>query len=91
MTDRAQRYGTVGGAPITEELMERLADEAEAGFSPEQIRGPGRPRLSPGQGPSAIVQVRVDDALQRRLADRAVEDGTSVSAVVREALRLHLG
>jgi hypothetical protein len=91
MTDGTERYGTVGGAPITEELMERLADEAEAGFSPEQIRGPGRPRLSPGQGPSAIVQVRVDDALQRRLADRAVEDGTSVSAVVREALRLHLG
>ena len=91
MTERKERLGTVGGVPITEELVERLADEAEAGFSPDQIRGPGRPRLSPGQGPSAVVQVRVDDALHRRLADRAVEDGTSVSTVVREALRLHLG
>jgi len=91
MADSKERLGTVGGVPITEELIGRLADEAEAGFSPEQIRGPGRPRLSPGQGPSAIVQVRVDDALQRRLADRAIADGTSVSTVVREALRLHLG
>ncbi len=91
MTEKEQRYGTIGGVPVTEELVERLADEAEAGFSPEQVRGPGRPRLSPGQGPSAIVQVRVDDELQRRLADRALEDGTSVSTVVREALRLHLG
>ena len=91
MTERKERLGTVGGVPITEELVERLADEAEAGFSPNQIRGPGRPRLSPGQGPSAVVQVRVDDALHRRLADRAVEDRTSVSTVVREALRLHLG
>ena len=91
MTEREEQLGTVGGVPITEELVERLADEAEAGFSPEQIRGPGRPRLSPGQGPSAIVQVRVDDELRRRLTDRAVEDGTSVSTVVRQALRLHLG
>lgn len=90
MTDRTERYGTIGGVPITEELIERLADEAEAGFSPEQIQGPGRPRLSPGRGPSATVQVRVDDELQRRLAERALEDGRSVSAVVREALRLHL-
>ena len=91
MTKRRERLGTVGGVPITEQFIERLADEAEAGFSPEQMRGPGRPRLSPGQGPSGIVQVRVDDALHRRLASRAVEDGTSVSTVVREALRLHLG
>ena len=91
MNEEEQRYGTIGGVPVTEELVERLADEAEAGFSPEQVRGPGRPRLSPGQGPSAIVQVRVDDELQRRLADRALDDGTSMSTVVREALRLHLG
>jgi hypothetical protein len=90
MIDGGTRYGTVGGMPISEDLIERLADEAEAGFSPEQFRGPGRPRLSPGRGPSAIVQVRVDEAMQRRLSDRAREDGTSVSAVVREALRLHL-
>lgn len=91
MKEGPEHYGTVGGVPLTEELIERLADEAEAGFPPERIRGPGRPRLSPGRGPSATVQVRVDDELQRRLADRARKEGTSVSTVVREALRLHLG
>ena len=90
MTEQDAGFGTVGGVPITGDLIRRLAEEAEVGFSPEQMRRPGRPRLSPGEGPSSIVQVRVDDALQRRLSDRAIEDGTTVSAVVREALRLHL-
>ncbi len=90
MTNSKEWFGTVKGVPVTEELIERLTDRAEAGFAPEQMRRPGRPRLSPGDGPSTVVQVRVDDTLQRRVSDRALADGTSVSAVVREALRLHL-
>ena len=90
MTDEWPRFGTIDGVPITEDLIARLADEAEAGFSPGQLRRRGRPRLSPGDGPSAVVRVRVDDQLQRRLADRAHVEGMSVSAVVREALRAHL-
>ena len=83
--------GTTSSVPITDELVERLADEAEAGFSDGQLRRPGRPRLSPGEGPSAVVRVRVDEQLHRRLTGRAHDDGTSVSAVVRAALQAHLG
>lgn len=90
MTDERPGFGTIDGVPITEDLIARLADEAEAGFAPDQLRRRGRPRLSPGDGPSAVVRVRVDDRLQRRLADRAHLEGMSVSAVVREALRAHL-
>ena len=89
-TSASGRAGTQSGVPLTDELLGRVADEAEAGFEPEQLRGPGRPRLSPGTGPSAIVQVRVDEELRERLAQRAAADRTSISAVIRSALSAHL-
>ncbi len=84
------RTGTQSGVQLTDELLGRLADEAEEGFEPEQLRGPGRPRLSPGTGPSAVVQVRIDEELHERLARRAAEDRTSLSAVIRSVLSAHL-
>lgn len=38
-------YGTLGGEPITEEMVAWFAAEAEAGYDPEQLveRSPGRP------------------------------------------------
>ncbi len=85
-----QKPPTQQGVPLTEELLGRLADEAEAGFDDDRIRRPGRPRLSPGEGPSAVVQVRVEEDLQRRLTRRAMHEGTTLSEVVRDALRAHL-
>jgi hypothetical protein len=89
MTGRELRQG---GIPLTDELLDRLADEAEAGFAPEQLRRVGRPRIEdgPGRGPSPVVHVRVGDELARRLTDRAERDGTTVSEVVRTALVQHL-
>lgn len=84
------KHPTQHGVPLTEELLDRLADEAEAGFDEGRIRRPGRPRLSPGEGPSAVVQVRVEEELQRRLTRRAMHEGTTLSEVVRNALRAHL-
>lgn len=80
------------GVPLTEELLDAVVEEAEAGFGPEQFRGPGRPRLGPadGDGPSSVVQVRLDDGLRRRLGERAEQDAVTVSEVVRAALRAHL-
>jgi predicted HicB family RNase H-like nuclease len=91
MTKRT--YGhTTSGTPVTDELIEQLADEAEAGCDVDQIiarRGKrGRPRL--GTEPSTVESVRLDPELKERLTRRATDEGVSVSEVIREALRHHL-
>ncbi len=83
---------TKSGAPLTNELIERLADEAEAGYDIDEILGRrgkrGRPSL--GSGPSTVESVRLDPELKARLAQRAEDEGVPVSEVIREALRHHL-
>ena len=91
MTKRT--YGhTTTGTPVTDELIEQLADEAEAGYDVDQIiarRGKrGRPRL--GAEPSTVESVRLDPELKRRLLRRAKDEGVAVSEVIREAIRHHL-
>ena len=81
-------YGTSGGIPITDALIEELVAEAERGYDPTTMRPVGRPAL--GNGPSAVVQVRVDPALDHALALRAAEDATTPSEIVRRALRAYL-
>ena len=93
MYKRQRNYGhTESGAPITDQMIERLADEAEAGFDVDEIlarRGKrGRPRL--GSAPSTVESVRLDPQLKQRLATRAKDEGVPVSEVIREALRQHL-
>ena len=91
MTKRT--YGhTKSGTPITDELLDRLADEAERGYEVDEIiarRGKrGRPRL--GAAPSTVESVRLDPDLKERVTRRAQDEGVSVSEVIREALRHHL-
>jgi hypothetical protein len=91
MTKRT--YGhTKSGTPITDELIEELAKEAEAGYDVDQIiarRGKrGRPRL--GTEPSTVESVRLDPDLKALLLRRAEDEGTTASEVIREALRQHL-
>jgi predicted HicB family RNase H-like nuclease len=86
-------YGhTKSGTPVTDELVEQLADEAEAGYEIDEIRARrgkrGRPRL--GSAPSTVESVRLDPDLKERLVRRAEDEGVSVSTVIREALRQHL-
>jgi predicted HicB family RNase H-like nuclease len=91
MSERTYRH-TVSGTPITEALVEQLADEAERGYDVDEIvarRGRrGRPRL--GSEPSTVESVRLDPELKARLVQRAEHDGVPVSEVIREALRQHL-
>lgn len=91
MTKRT--YGhTESGTPITDELIEELAKEAEAGYRVDEIvarRGKrGRPRL--GTAPSTVESVRLDPDLKARLLRRAEDEGTTASEVIREAIRQHL-
>ncbi len=86
-------YGkTSSGKPVTDELIEDLAREAEQGYEVDTImarRGRrGRPAL--GDGASSVESVRLDPQMKRQLEDRATKDGVSVSHVIREALDQHL-
>lgn len=81
-------WGTSGGVPVTDSLIEELAAEAERGYDLSQLRPVGRPPL--GVGPSAVIQFRVDPALREALDARAEHDATTPSEIVRRALRAYL-
>ena len=71
-------YGsTKGGTPITEEMIQGFADEAERGYSSELLvtkrRGPGRPPL--GNTAKKVGSIRLDPALREEAARRAKDDG----------------
>jgi hypothetical protein len=75
---------------ITEEMVERLSREAEAGYNVDKIleRRQGRPPM--GSGPASVESVRLDPELREALSRRAASDQESTSNVIRKALRLYL-
>jgi hypothetical protein len=66
-----------------------MADEAEVGLDVTKLRRrPGRPPM--GSGPADTLPVPLEAELRKAVDDRAARDHTSVSDVVREALRRYL-
>lgn len=80
---------TSGGVPVTDETVQRLADEAEAGYDVARLRRRGG-RRTLGSGPAEVVPVRLDPELRAALAARADAEDTSTSDVIRQALRAWL-
>ncbi len=81
-------YGrTRSGKPITDELLEELAKQAEEGFDVDEIlrRRGGRPPM--GSAAATVESVRLDPELSRALRDRADHEGRTNSDVIRDALR----
>jgi hypothetical protein len=78
-----------GGVPVTDELIDRLAAEAEAGYDVETLRRRGG-RRPLGSAPAEVVPVRLDPELRTALTERAEADHTSASDVIRQALRAWL-
>lgn len=79
------------GTAITDDMVEKMADEAETGYDVDEIerrRVGGRPAM--GSGPASVESVRLDPELKRELLLRASKDGISVSEVIREALRTYV-
>lgn len=78
------------GVPLTDEIVERFADEAEQGYDVEEIlrRRGGRPSM--GSGVSSVESVRLDPELKRDLLLRAAEEHISVSEAIRRALDQYL-
>ena len=78
---------TADGTPITDEMVEAMADEAERGYDVEEIdrrRRGGRPPL--GSAASSVESVRLDPELKRDLLLRAAEERISVSEAIRRAI-----
>ena len=86
----AQRIGVSRGIEVTDDDIERMADEAELGYDVEPIlarRGGRRPM---GSGPAEVVPVRIDPELKAAVDARAAQDDSTLSEVIREALRRYL-
>jgi hypothetical protein len=75
------------GTPITDEMVDAMADEAEAGYDVDEIirRRTGRPLM--GSAAASVESVRLDPELKRELILRAAQDHISVSEAIRRAVR----
>lgn len=76
---------TINGVPVTDEMIQDWADEAEAGYDVAKLRKRGRPTV--GDGPGAVVPVRMDAALLEALNARAEQNRVSRSEAIRAAVR----
>ena len=88
---KKKTYGrTASGKPITDELVDQLADKAEAGYDIEETlrRRGGRPPM--GSAAASVESVRLDPELREALAERAARDHETTSSVIRKALRKYL-
>jgi Ribbon-helix-helix protein, copG family len=84
-----KNYKLKSGHTVTDSDIERMADEAERGYSPDQLRRRrGRPLI--GTAPATVRQVRLDPDLATAVEARAEAEHTSVSEVIRTALRKFL-
>lgn len=92
MAKPKKTYGkTKSGVEITDELVDRLAKQAEAGYDVDEIlrRRGGRPPL--GSAAASVESVRLEPELRYALAKRAAQDHETASSVIRKALRQYLG
>jgi hypothetical protein len=90
MSETSRTYTTKTGRELTDADIEELADEAERGYDVDDLkrRRRGRPML--GSAPAEVVPVRMDPELKQAVEDRARDDDTTVSALIREAIRRFL-
>lgn len=79
------------GTPISDEMVEAMADEAECGYDVDEIlrrRRGGRPPM--GSAASTVESVRLDPELKRDLLLRAAEERITVSEAIRRAIGQYL-
>jgi hypothetical protein len=91
MAGRRKSKAKASAGALDEAQVEALVAEAERGYEVEEIlrrRRGGRPAL--GSAAASVESVRLDPELKRELLLRAARDHTSVSEVIRRALREYL-
>ncbi len=89
MTEKKGHGRSKAGVELTDEVLQRMDEEAEEGLDVTKLRRRrGRPAM--GSGPAESLPVRLDPELREALDERAAADNTTASDVVREALRRYL-
>lgn len=91
MTTPAPHGTKADGTPITDEMVEAMADEAERGYDVEDLlrrRRGGRPPM--GSAASSVESVRLGPELKRDLLLRAAQEHISVSEAIRRAIGKYL-
>jgi hypothetical protein len=90
MAKRKSHGRTASGKPLSDALVEQLADKAEAGYDVDETlrRRGGRPPI--GSAAASVESVRLDPELRQALAQRAERDHETTSSVIRKALRKYL-
>ncbi len=89
MADNRNHGRSMAGFELTDDVLERMAAEAEAGLDPTKLRRrPCRPTM--GSEPAETLPVRLDPELRKALDERAAAEDTTASDVVRQALRRYL-
>ena len=76
---------SINGVPVTDEMIQEWADEAERGYDVDVLKKRGRRPI--GDGAARVVPVRMDDSLIAAVDQRAEKDGTSRSEIIRSAVR----
>ena len=76
---------TIDGVPVTDEMIQEWADEAERGYDVDVLKKRGRRPI--GDGAARVVPVRMDYSLVAAVDQRAEKDGTSRSEIIRSAVR----
>lgn len=90
MTDGAP-HRTRTGRTLTDGEIDTLADEvAGKEYDVEVLKKRRRGRPPMGSGPAEVVPVRIDPELRAAIEARAKAEHTTVSEIVREALRRFL-
>lgn len=92
MEREEETYEMKGGRVLAGADLDALADEAERGYDPAQFsRSPGRPgRPRMGSAPAVVLPVRLHPQLDAAVKRRAAIESTSVSELVRQAVKLYL-
>lgn len=89
MADKKTYGRSQAGVELTNEILQQIAEEAEAGLDVSKLRRrPGRPSMGPG--PADTFPVQLEPELHKAVDDRATKDHTAASDVVREAIREYL-
>ncbi|MDR3360917.1 MAG: hypothetical protein LBO20_09835 [Bifidobacteriaceae bacterium] len=79
--------GTVGGVPLTAEMLETWAAEAEAGYSPDQLTPAPLPKgMAWASDERRAVVLRLPVSLDEALADRAAATHQSKDELATQAI-----
>jgi hypothetical protein len=87
----ARRPRSKSGVEVSDEIAERLADEAEAGYELPSSRRVGRKSLAGGSGRSPRINIRITPELYERAKQRAAAEGTTISQLARKAFEAYIG